>query len=367
MREAGLHHGANRTAARRRRPRIQPYPAAPTPGPDTRRTISGSSSGTSFGGDQPPDWQVHTTFAARRCRTPPNGGARTACSAWTDRSCRRRSSRWIRAPATFLPWSAARLRGRRLQSRVAQPAPAGLGVQAVRLCSGARARISPVSAHRRPSRRSAPQGTESGRRETRREQAVDALTLRAGSARVEQRRRRSAAASRSARVPCCGLPATRACGPARRAVARARVQGSSPRSISPPLTPSSRAAASRTAPRHRRRARRSRRDVAPDEPVERDAGHAQTVAFQMVSMLRDVVDRGTRTRSATLGHSGARRREDGYDQRVRDAWFVGFSSSVVVGVWVGFDQPATIGRERVRGAASRCRSGRISCGARHAS
>ena len=29
----------------------------------------------------------------------------------------------------------------------------------------------------------------------------------------------------------------------------------------------------------------------------------------------------------------------------KDAWFVGFSSSVVVGVWVGFDQPKTIGRE----------------------
>ena len=27
----------------------------------------------------------------------------------------------------------------------------------------------------------------------------------------------------------------------------------------------------------------------------------------------------------------------------KDAWFVGFSSSIVVGVWVGFDQPKTIG------------------------
>ena len=26
----------------------------------------------------------------------------------------------------------------------------------------------------------------------------------------------------------------------------------------------------------------------------------------------------------------------------RDAWFVGFSTSVVAAVWVGFDQPATI-------------------------
>ncbi len=29
----------------------------------------------------------------------------------------------------------------------------------------------------------------------------------------------------------------------------------------------------------------------------------------------------------------------------KDAWFVGFSSSIVVGVWVGFDQPETIGRD----------------------
>ena len=29
----------------------------------------------------------------------------------------------------------------------------------------------------------------------------------------------------------------------------------------------------------------------------------------------------------------------------KDAWFVGFTTSVVVGVWVGEDQPATIGKE----------------------
>src|SRR4029079_19112067 len=28
-----------------------------------------------------------------------------------------------------------------------------------------------------------------------------------------------------------------------------------------------------------------------------------------------------------------------------DAWFVGFSTSVVVGVWVGFDQPTRIGND----------------------
>ena len=35
----------------------------------------------------------------------------------------------------------------------------------------------------------------------------------------------------------------------------------------------------------------------------------------------------------------------GTTNEFKDAWFVGFSSAVVVGVWVGFDQPKTIGRE----------------------
>jgi len=35
----------------------------------------------------------------------------------------------------------------------------------------------------------------------------------------------------------------------------------------------------------------------------------------------------------------------GTTNEFKDAWFVGFSSSVVAAVWVGFDQPATIGRE----------------------
>jgi penicillin-binding protein 1A len=29
----------------------------------------------------------------------------------------------------------------------------------------------------------------------------------------------------------------------------------------------------------------------------------------------------------------------------KDAWFVGFTSSLAVGVWVGFDQPKSIGRD----------------------
>jgi penicillin-binding protein 1A len=69
------------------------------------------------------------------------------------------------------------------------------------------------------------------------------------------------------------------------------------------------------------------------------------VAFQMVSMLRDVVDRGTGRAARTLGVEGAVGGKTGTTDAYRDAWFVGFSSTVVAGVWVGFDQPASIGHD----------------------
>ena len=69
------------------------------------------------------------------------------------------------------------------------------------------------------------------------------------------------------------------------------------------------------------------------------------VAFQMVSMLGDVVDRGTGSAVRSLGVRFPVGGKTGTTDDFKDAWFVGFSSSLVVGVWVGFDQPETIGRE----------------------
>jgi 1A family penicillin-binding protein len=77
--------------------------------------------------------------------------------------------------------------------------------------------------------------------------------------------------------------------------------------------------------------------------VERDRVLPEDVAFQMVSMLEDVVDRGTGSRVRALGVRGTIGGKTGTTSDYRDAWFVGFSSSVVAGVWVGFDQPRTIG------------------------
>jgi 1A family penicillin-binding protein len=82
-----------------------------------------------------------------------------------------------------------------------------------------------------------------------------------------------------------------------------------------------------------------------DVPVQRERVLSEQAAFQMVTMLRDVVERGTATPARALGVRGPIAGKTGTTDNYHDAWFVGFSSSVVAGVWVGFDQPAPIGRD----------------------
>jgi penicillin-binding protein 1A len=61
-----------------------------------------------------------------------------------------------------------------------------------------------------------------------------------------------------------------------------------------------------------------------------------------VSILEDVLDRGTASAARSWGITFAAGGKTGTTNDFKDAWFVGFSSSIVVGVWVGFDQPKTI-------------------------
>jgi 1A family penicillin-binding protein len=82
-----------------------------------------------------------------------------------------------------------------------------------------------------------------------------------------------------------------------------------------------------------------------DQPVDRKQLISPAVAFQMTSMLRDVIERGTGAPARALGVRGPVAGKTGTTDGYRDAWFVGYSTSVVVGVWVGFDQPASIGRD----------------------
>ncbi|HXI30049.1 MAG TPA: PBP1A family penicillin-binding protein [Vicinamibacterales bacterium] len=82
-----------------------------------------------------------------------------------------------------------------------------------------------------------------------------------------------------------------------------------------------------------------------DRPIEREEILSPAVAFQITSMLRDVIERGTGSPARALGVRGPVAGKTGTTDDYRDAWFVGYSTSVVVGVWVGFDQPASIGRD----------------------
>ena len=85
-------------------------------------------------------------------------------------------------------------------------------------------------------------------------------------------------------------------------------------------------------------------DVAFRNPVRRKRVLSEEASFQMLSMLRDVVDRGTASPARSLGLDVPAGGKTGTTNEFKDAWFVGFTSSVVAGVWVGFDQPAPIGR-----------------------
>jgi 1A family penicillin-binding protein len=76
--------------------------------------------------------------------------------------------------------------------------------------------------------------------------------------------------------------------------------------------------------------------------IERDKILSDQVSFQMITMLQDVVLRGTGAGVRAQGVKGAIGGKTGTTSENRDAWFVGFNSSVVVGVWVGFDQPQKI-------------------------
>ncbi|MEX2271975.1 MAG: PBP1A family penicillin-binding protein [Vicinamibacterales bacterium] len=83
-------------------------------------------------------------------------------------------------------------------------------------------------------------------------------------------------------------------------------------------------------------------DVVVRTPVERERVISDETAYQMFSMLEDVVDRGTAAGARSMGVRFTAAGKTGTTNEYKDAWFVGFTSSLVVGVWVGLDQPATI-------------------------
>jgi penicillin-binding protein 1A len=64
-------------------------------------------------------------------------------------------------------------------------------------------------------------------------------------------------------------------------------------------------------------------------------------AYLVTSLLRGVVARGTAKRASSLGRPLAGK--TGTTNRAKDAWFVGYSTELVAGVWVGYDDAIPLG------------------------
>lgn len=75
------------------------------------------------------------------------------------------------------------------------------------------------------------------------------------------------------------------------------------------------------------------------------------VAYEMADILRDVVQRGTATRAKALGRSDIGGKT-GTTNEAKDAWFAGFHPTNATVVWMGFDQPSTLGRREYGGVAA---------------
>jgi penicillin-binding protein 1A len=70
-------------------------------------------------------------------------------------------------------------------------------------------------------------------------------------------------------------------------------------------------------------------------------------AYQITSMMEGVVQRGTGTGAKGLGRPVAGK--TGTSSDYKDAWFIGFTPEMAVGVYVGFDKPRNMGRQATGG------------------
>jgi penicillin-binding protein 1A len=76
-------------------------------------------------------------------------------------------------------------------------------------------------------------------------------------------------------------------------------------------------------------------------------------AYQMVSMMQGVIDRGTgRTVRKILGDNRPLGGKTGSTNDSIDTWFVGFTPDMVVCAYMGFDEPKTLGKKEVGSLAA---------------
>lgn len=91
-------------------------------------------------------------------------------------------------------------------------------------------------------------------------------------------------------------------------------------------------------------------DKKPEIIDDREQIQDPISAYQMVNILTGVVERGTGRVAKAVGRTlGAK---SGTSNDSFDAWFIGFSPDLVAGVWVGFDNPQTLGANDTGGVVA---------------
>jgi penicillin-binding protein 1A len=344
MREEGFITAAQEKAAAQARPRIRPYPGATEAEAGYAKEFLRQQFRDRFGGDHPPDWQVRTTFVPelqeaaehavenglRRFGKADLQAALVAIDPATGDVLALVGGRDFRQSQFNRAWRSRRQPGSAFKPFL-YAAALSRGYTPVTVLEG----LGSI----------APQGPEEWSPRNAGGEAPEALTLRA--ALLESNNR--AAALLQQRIgsrPVLKLASD---------VGLRDLPDVPSLSLGTGLvTPLDLTAAfsmfpnggSAVRPRALTRVMDADGGVAYDNPAVADRVITPEVAYQMVSMLEDVVDRGTASPARSLyGVRFPAGGKTGTTDDFKDAWFVGFTSSTVVGVWVGEDQPATIGRE----------------------
>jgi len=84
------------------------------------------------------------------------------------------------------------------------------------------------------------------------------------------------------------------------------------------------------------------RNLSPQIVSHRERVMDPVTAYQLTSMMQGVVQRGTASRTVKLPVPTAGK--TGTTNDAKDVWFVGFTSNIVAGCYIGYDQPKGLGR-----------------------
>ena len=96
-----------------------------------------------------------------------------------------------------------------------------------------------------------------------------------------------------------------------------------------------------------------RRVVGPGDAILEEQSSAgqqvlsEQLTFLMTSLLEGVVERGTGKTAKRIGRPVAAK--TGTSQAAEDLWFLGYTPSLVAGVWLGYDQPRSLGSHETAG------------------